>query len=166
MAEFTLRDVPLLRGLSDEHLALLDRIMLHQRLDRGHVFVKQGKRAGGDQGLFVVRAGQVKISVAKPTGGYSVERTLSEGEAFGLLGLIHPDKVRRATVRAQTQVEVSHLTRGAFLALFHSHRQLASSFQLVLARQLVVDLRKTDEALRTALAQGKPIEELTSELVS
>ena len=63
-------------------------------------------------------------------------------------------------------MEVAHLTRTAFLSLFHAHHQLACTFQLAVARQLVDDLRKTDEALRAAMGLGTDVRGLPSRLLS
>ena len=161
-----LRKVSLFAPLSDAQLYILGRTMVLQELPPGHVFMTQGHGASSDMGLFVLRSGSITVSVRKPKGGFALVRTLAPGEIFGVIGLIDPDRKRTATVVAGSSVEVAHLTRTAFLSLFHAHSQLACTFQLALARQLVDDLRKTDEALRAAMGSGSGVGGLPSRFLS
>lgn len=160
-----LREVPLLAALSDQQIEILGRTLVQQSHPPGHVFFRQGQRAASDTGMFFLAEGSITVSVKKPEGGFALIRTLEEGEVFGLIGLIDPGKARTATVVAGSEVRVAHLTRQAFLTLFHSHHDLSTAFQMVLAQQLVADLNKTDEALRSALRGGQEFVLLPSELV-
>lgn len=160
-----LRHVSLLSTLSDTQLDILGRTLVQQTHPPGHTFFRQGQRAASDTGLYFLKEGSVTISVKKPAGGFALIRNVAEGEVFGLIGLIDPGKARTATVVAGSEVTVAHLTRQAFLTLFHSHHDLSTAFQMVLAQQLVADLNKTDEALRAALRGGQDFVMLPSELV-
>jgi len=54
-------------------------------------------------------------------------------------------------VVAGAECQVSHLSQAAYLALVYGDPVAACAFRLVLARQLVHDLRRVDDALRNAV---------------
>lgn len=152
MAE-SLADVPLFSGFPIHFRAVLETTMVERTLKPGRVLFNQGDRAGGTEGLYVLRAGSLTVSVKRPTGGFAVLRTMEPGEVVGIIGLIDPESTRQATVVAGAACRVAHLDRAAFLTLIHSDPTLACAFRLVLARQLVHDLRQVDAALRAAVTR-------------
>lgn len=147
----SLDGIPLFADMTESQRATLVRAMVDVQLTPGHVLFQEGKVAGGSVGLYVLREGSLTVSVKRPSGGFAVIRSLSPGEVVGVIGLINPDHVRRGTVVAGSAARVSHLSRQAFLALVAEGSTLSCAFQLAIARQLVHDLRRVDEALRDAL---------------
>lgn len=148
-----LDDVPLFSGLDAGQRGALARAMVDVDLPPGHVLFRQGDRAGGSVGLYVLRRGALTVRVARPRGGFATIRGVAPGEVVGVIGLVNPEATRTGTVVAEEAARVSHLSRTAFLALYHSSAPLACAFQLALARQLVRDLRVVDRALRDAISQ-------------
>lgn len=156
--------VSLLHHLSPPQQEALSRVMIDLDIQPGHVLFREGQRAGGSEGLYLLREGQLTVSVERPSGGFAVLRTLQPGEVVGLIGLLAPDHTRRATVVAPNTARVSHLTRQAFLTLVSEGTALSCAFQHAVAAQLVHDLRRVDHALRRAMdAEGVvDLEELTT----
>ena len=150
MAE-SLADVPLFARLPAPLRAALEAALVDLPLEPGRVLFHQGDRAGGTEGLYVLREGLLTVSVKRPAGGFAVLRTVEPGEVVGIIGLIAPESTRQATVVAGAPCTVSHLSRSAFLTLVNGDPASALSFRMVLARQLVHDLRRVDEALRNAV---------------
>jgi CRP-like cAMP-binding protein len=150
MAE-SLAQVPLFARLPAATRAALEAAMVDVELAPGRVLFHQGDRAGGTEGLYVLREGSLTVSVARPAGGFAVLRSMEPGEVVGIIGLVAPESVRQATVVAGAECLVSHLSRAAYLALVHGDPEAACAFRLVLARQLVHDLRRVDDALRNAV---------------
>ena len=150
MAE-SLAKVPLFARLPTATRAALEAAMVDLELAPGRVLFHQGDRAGGTEGLYVLRRGSLTVSVGRPAGGFAVLRSMQPGEVVGIIGLVAPDSVRQATVVVGSPSTVSHLSRSAYLALVHGDPAAACAFRLVLARQLVHDLRRVDEALRNAV---------------
>lgn len=149
----TLSTVPLFERLPLDVRAALEAVMVDLTVKAGTVLFREGDRAGGSEGLYVIREGSLTVSVRRPAGGFSVVRTLEPGEVVGILGLVNTDHARRATVVAGSDATLSHLSRQAFLALTHGEAHMACSVYEVLAKQLVHDLREVDVALRAAITK-------------
>lgn len=152
MAE-SLDGVRLFSSLDPGQREALASAMVDMDLPAGKVLFRQGDKAGGTVGLYVLREGSLTVSVARPKGGFATIREVVPGEVVGVIGLVNPDATRTGTVVAGAPSRVSHLSRTAFLALYHSSAPLACAFQLALARQLVQDLRIVDRALRDAITR-------------
>lgn len=152
MAE-SLDAIPLFSSLDAGQREALSRAMVDLDLPAGEVLFRQGEKAGGTVGLYVLRRGSLTVSVARPRGGFAPIREVVPGEVVGVIGLVNPGSTRTGTVVAGAASRVSHLSRTAFLSLYHSSAPLACAFQLVLARQLVHDLRVVDGALRDAISR-------------
>jgi CRP-like cAMP-binding protein len=159
MAE-SIVDVPLFSSFPTHFRAVIETAMVERTLKPGSVLFNQGDRVGGTEGLYVLRAGSVTVSVKRPTGGFAVLRTMEPGEVVGIIGLIDPKSTRQATVVAGAACRVAHLDRAAFLTVIHSDPKLACAFRLVLARQLTHDLRQVDAALRAAVTREDETVEL------
>ncbi len=143
--------IPLFDDMTPDQRQVLARAMVDVDLTPGHVLFKEGQVAGGSVGLYVLREGSLTVSVRKPSGGFSVIRTLEPGEVVGVIGLVDPQHVRRGTVVAGSAARVAHLSRHAYDTVVGEGTLLSCAFRLALARQLVHDLRRVDEALRGAL---------------
>jgi CRP-like cAMP-binding protein len=155
-----LHDVKLFSSLSAGHREILDRVMVDEELKHGHVLFREGDKAGGMVGLYVLRSGTLTVQVSRPEGGFATVTTIQAGEVVGLIGLVLPEAKRTGTLVATGAARVSHLSRPAFLSLYHSNAPLACAFQLAIARQLVLDLRRVDLALRAAVldrVRGVPL---------
>ena len=75
--------------------------------------------------------------------------TIRVGELFGLVSLIGSCD-HSATCTANGPVTVAYLPRSAFDLLFKAHARIGNHFQLLIAQQLVHDMRAY-----TALLIGK-----------
>lgn len=155
--------VSLLDRLAPAQREALDRVLVDMKLAPGRVLFREGQRAGGSEGLYLLREGSLTVSVERPSGGFSVLRSLEPGEVVGLIGLLTADHTRRATVVAGSPAVVSHLSRQAFLTLVAEGSALSCAFLEAAACQLVHDLRRVDLALRGAMdaQQGVQLEDFT-----
>lgn len=139
--------------LSAKERRVLEQVMTTRTFPAGHVFLRQGDRAGGPRSaMYLILEGQVRVTrhpSGRP-GHLTLDRLLSPGATFGLVALV-TDHARTATCTAQSNVVVATLERAAVDMLYTSHTHLAATFGLVLARQLARDLR----ALTTEVA-GAP----------
>ena len=79
MKEF-LKEVSIFSELGDEELDLLARVA-HEKIYPKNSFIVRKGEAGAS--LFLIRSGEVKIVLEKPTGGEVSLTTLGKGSFFG-----------------------------------------------------------------------------------
>lgn len=129
---------------------LLEDVFVRERFPRGHVFVREGDLARSSRdAICVVLEGEVAVTRA----GGAVRAVLVRGDLFGIVSMCteHP---RSATCTAATDVTVAHLDKPAITYLRSEHTALAARFELLLARQLVRDLRALTRVLCDAVESG------------
>lgn len=131
------------RSLSSEELAGVEAVMTAKAFPDGHVFVREGEP--GDA-LFLIIEGEVIATRRDADGNSDVLARMGSGDLFGLLALID-EGPRAATCTAFGEVIAATLPRRRFLKLYHSQAPAAYTFQFMLARQLVRDVRAMNEAL-------------------
>lgn len=150
LTEF-LQTVPTFSGFTQAELDVLDRALRVDQVPAGHVFLKEGQKG---HSLYILMEGEVHVSRKHKAGrGLDDLGVLKPGEVFGLQSLIdnHP---RYSTCRAVTPVTTASLPKTAFNLLYNSHLSLAEHFQYIVARQLVRELRRLDEAVVNSMHEG------------
>ena len=90
--------------------------------------------------LFIIRSGQVKVSLIHEDGREFILSLMGEGEVFGELSLID-DQPRSANVVALEKTDLLMLRRADFLELVEGIPQIA----VALLEELASRLRRTDE---------------------
>ncbi|HEY5051103.1 MAG TPA: cyclic nucleotide-binding domain-containing protein, partial [Acidothermaceae bacterium] len=137
-----LRNVPVLRGLSDELLERLGGEVAEVHVAAGDWIMREGDAADS---LFIVRSGRVDVIDEGPP--EILVRVLRRGDVLGELALLRQG-TRSASVRARRDTQLLQLGRAAFEALI----QEAPSFALGLTRAMGAQLA----ASRTPMAAAVP----------
>jgi CRP-like cAMP-binding protein len=120
-----LRDVPLLRGLSDRELKSLAGAFIDRTFQPGQEVTTEGKDGVG---FFVIESGEAVVSV-----GGQERRTLGAHDYFGEVALIDGG-TRTATITATTQVKCYGLTSWRFRPLVQSDASIAWPLLEAMAR--------------------------------
>ena len=123
-----LAQVPMLASLDRKHLEKLSRDFSDRTFPAGTVVVRQGDDRG--IGFFVIADGTAVVSVD----GTEVSR-LGPGGHFGAIALIS-DRVRTATVTAETELHTYVMTMWDFRAFVQGDAEVAWSLLVQLAQML------------------------------
>jgi len=132
-----LRKVPLFDCLGDHELEALSEVTYSRTFDKGQLIILAEEP--GDT-LFIVRRGQVKVSLTHASGKEFILSLLGEGEFFGELALLD-ERPRSASVVAIEETELFMLKRADFLQLIAKVPAIA----VALLEELAARLRRTDE---------------------
>ena len=112
-----LAGVPLFSGFDRKHLERLAKDFSERTFPAGRVVVEEGDEHG--MGFFVVVDGEASVTV----GGQEVGR-LRRGHSFGEVALLS-DRVRTATVTAQTELRTLVMTLWDFRAFVQGDAEVA-----------------------------------------
>ena len=102
--------------LPPEHLAQLAMLVQHRHFEEGAIIFNEGDPSFS---LYLLRLGEVKISVKSPTNRDITLALLSPGDAFGELALLD-NSVRSATATATGPTDLLMVNRNDFLKLVES----------------------------------------------
>src|SRR5262249_6231713 len=105
-----LQELPLLQFLKPDASALVTSSFVPASFQYGSVIVREGDKADA---FFVLASGKARVVKTTPSGEVSLNM-MRPGDSFGEMGLLDPNAVRSATVRASSEVEVLRLDRGVF----------------------------------------------------
>lgn len=141
MADTTsfLRHVSLFESLSDGDIEALADVTIKRAFGRDHVIILAEEE--GDT-LFIIRSGQVKVSIVSEEGREVILSLLATGAVFGELSLLD-GKPRSANVIATEDTELIMLRRADFIQLIFRVPQIATA----LLAELASRLRKTDRQI-------------------
>jgi CRP-like cAMP-binding protein len=123
-----LRDVQLLRGLTDADIASLAADLAERRVAAGDPIVGEGT---GGVAFFFILDGETSVTV----GGEEVA-TLKRGDYVGELALLDPEGPRSATVTAKTDVVLAAMSAWQFRPFVLAHSDVAWLLLQRLARRL------------------------------
>ena len=123
-----LREVHLLRGLTNSDIAGLAADLAERRVAAGETIVGEGT---GGVAFFFIFEGETSVSV----GGEEVA-TLGRGEYLGELALLDPEGPRTATVTAKTDVVLAAMSTWQFRPFVLAHPEIAWTLLQRLARRL------------------------------
>jgi CRP-like cAMP-binding protein len=123
-----LRDVQLLRGLTDADIASLAADLAERRVAAGDPIVGEGT---GGVAFFFILEGETSVTV----GGEEVA-TLKRGDYVGELALLDPEGPRSATVTAKTDVVLAAMSTWQFRPFVLAHPEVAWTLLQRLARRL------------------------------
>ena len=139
----TLKQVPVFQGLTSREWREIDTL-IHQRFYKPGETVFRQYTPG--EGMYVIMAGEVEISVANSQGHPNVLATLTDGDFFGELAFFD-EEPRSATAVATTQTTLLGFFRPDLLSVVERHPELGTKLLMNLARVLAVRLRKTNDML-------------------
>ena len=117
--------VPMLSSLDRKHLEKLAKEFSERTFPAGAVVVRQGDDRG--IGFFVIADGTATVSVDDQDVG-----KLGPGDHFGAVALI-ADRVRTATVTAETDLHTYVMTMWDFRAFVQGDAEVAWSATIVIA---------------------------------
>jgi CRP-like cAMP-binding protein len=127
-----LAGIPFFAGLDPDALTRLAATMRTRRFRRGEVIFHVGDP--GDA-LFVILAGEVKISLPSETGDEAILATLRPGEFFGELALLD-GAPRSASASALSATETVVMPRDRFRELIASEAPVRDALLAALATEL------------------------------
>jgi len=134
-----LRNVSLFESLKDEEIEALAEVTVSRRFPREGVIILAEEE--GDT-LFIIREGQVKVSIVSEEGREVILTLLGEGSVFGELSLLDGSP-RSANVIATQDTSLILLRRPDFVQLVYRVPQIATA----LLAELASRLRKTDRQI-------------------
>jgi CRP-like cAMP-binding protein len=123
-----LATVPMLSGLDRKHLEKLAKEFSERTFPAGAVVVRQGDDRG--IGFFVIADGTATVSVDDEDVG-----KLGPGDHFGAVALI-ADRVRTATVTAETDLHTYVMTMWDFRAFVQGDAEVAWNLLVQLAQMV------------------------------
>ena len=138
-----LRTVPLFRQVAEADLRALTQLIREKQVPKGSLILSQGD-AG--EALFLIKSGQVKVTVVAEDGREVILSVLSAGSFFGEMALVD-DEPRSAHVIAMEDTTVLQLRREDFRTRLRSAPELAIS----LLRELSRRLRRADDTIASLM---------------
>lgn len=129
----SLKRVPILAALKQEHLEMLGKLVTTRTYKKGDVIIKQGDPGAG---LFVILNGSVSVTAKSRPGLPDTKlNTLGKGEFFGEMSLIdgYP---RSANVTSLAETSVVELNRWVFLDALRREPSIAVAMLPILTRRI------------------------------
>ena len=134
-----LRHVSLFESLDQQELEALSDVAFTRTFSKDNVIILAEEE--GDT-LFILKKGQVKVSIVSEGGREVILSLLGPGSVFGELSLLD-GKPRSANVVAIEETELLMLRRVDFLQLIYKTPQIATA----LLAELATRMRKTDRQI-------------------
>ena len=134
-----LRHVSLFESLDQKELEALSDVTFTRTFSKDNVIILAEEE--GDT-LFILKNGQVKVSIVSEEGREVILSLLGPGSVFGELSLLD-GKPRSANVVAIEETELLMLRRVDFLQLIYKTPQIATA----LLAELATRMRKTDRQI-------------------
>jgi CRP-like cAMP-binding protein len=138
-----LRTVPLFRQVPERDLLALAGLVRERRQPRGSLILTQGDEG---EALFLIRTGQVKVSVVAEDGREVILSVLGPGSFFGEMALLD-DEPRSAHVFAMEESLLLSLRREDFRARLAQSPELG----IALLRELSRRLRRADDTITSLM---------------
>jgi len=124
-----LRQVDILRGLTEEELRTLVPSVAERQFGAGEMIVRQGEVG---ESMYVIRNGAAEVTLKTPTGEVHRVASLGKSNFFGEAALLLGEP-RNASIKALTDVEVLEMDREGFTSLFQNNPQAAERISEVIA---------------------------------
>jgi CRP/FNR family transcriptional regulator/CRP/FNR family cyclic AMP-dependent transcriptional regulator len=131
-----LRNVSLFESLNDDELQALSELAFTRSFGKDGIIILAEEE--GDT-LFIIKKGQVKVSIVSEEGREVILSLLGTGTVFGELSLLD-GKPRSANVTAIEETDLIMLRRADFVQLIYKMPQIAPA----LLAELATRLRRTD----------------------
>jgi CRP-like cAMP-binding protein len=138
-----LRRVPLFQQVAEEHVRALAQLVRERSYPRGSVILSQGDPG---EALFLIRSGQVKVSVLSEDGREVILSVLGAASFFGEMALVD-DEPRSAHVIAMSDTVLLQLRREDFRSRIRGSPELA----IALLRELSRRLRRADDTIASLM---------------
>ena len=128
----TVRDIPLFRGLSDDHWHQLSAIAKAVIFERGRLIFQEGDAA---EGFYVVTGGKVKVFKLSAEGKEQILHIYGPGHPIGEVP-VFSGNCFPANAMALVKSRLYYFPRKAFLALITEHPSLCMNMLAVLSMRL------------------------------
>lgn len=138
-----LKSVPLFREVSEADLRAIADLVRERRQPKGSLILTQGDEG---EALFLIRSGQVKVTIVAEDGREVILSVLGPGSFFGEMALID-DEPRSAHVFAMQESVLLVLRREDFRARLARSPELA----IALLRELSRRLRRADDTITSLM---------------
>jgi CRP/FNR family transcriptional regulator, cyclic AMP receptor protein len=138
-----LRSVPLFRQVAEADLVALAQLIRERQFPKGSLILSQGD-AG--EALFLIKGGQVKVTVVAEDGREVILSVLGACLFFGEVALVD-DEPRSAHIIAMEDTTLLQLRREDFRARLKSAPELA----IALLRELSRRLRRADDTIASLM---------------
>jgi len=138
-----LRSVPLFRQVAEADLRALTQLVREREYPKGNLILSQGDIG---EALFLIKSGQVKVTVVAEDGREVILSVLGAGSFFGEMALVD-DEPRSAHVIAMEDTTLLQLRREDFRTRLRSSPELAIS----LLRELSRRLRRADDTIASLM---------------
>src|ERR1700750_154113 len=141
-----IEDVEFFKLLGDEDRRALAEVVDLVKLGNGETLFRAGDPG---EGLFLMRSGEVELSVRDNAGQKIILDITKAGDFFGEIALLDAG-ARTASAIALTDAELIELDRDDLLLLFQKKPDAALSMLAAMGRMT----RKADELLRTRVSRN------------
>jgi CRP-like cAMP-binding protein len=148
-----LKNVPILRHLSDSDLEALVAVLTERDFGPGDVIFEEGVE---QDSLFIILSGDVLISKETHTGDRKSMATLGAGAFFGEMALFD-DFVRSATATATNDVRALEMSKSALMEFIASECTGASRLMHEIMRTVAPRIRQTNDELVALYEAGRII---------
>ncbi len=128
----TVRDIPLFRGLSDDHWHQLSAIAEPTDAEKGRIIFQEGDAA---EGFYVVASGKVKVFKLSSEGKEQILHIYGPGHPIGEVPVFSGNRFP-ANAMALAKSRLYYFPRKAFLALITEHPSLCMNMLAVLSMRL------------------------------
>jgi serine phosphatase RsbU (regulator of sigma subunit) len=133
MSESFIRRVPLFAALPPDEAAHLAATLPRRELPANTLLFREGDY--GDR-CYIVLRGTVEILTAMGTPHEHLIAVRGDGDLIGEMSLLNPDRLRTASVRTRSPIQILELTRADFEALLRRQPMLAFEMVHVLSMRL------------------------------
>jgi CRP/FNR family transcriptional regulator len=128
----TVREIPLFRGLSDDHWHQLSTIAEPADVEKGRMIFQEGDAA---EGFYVVTGGKVKVFKLSAEGKEQILHIYGPGHPIGEVPVFSGNRFP-ANAMALVKSRLYYFPRKAFLALITEHPSLCMNMLAVLSMRL------------------------------
>jgi CRP/FNR family cyclic AMP-dependent transcriptional regulator len=142
-----LQKTQLLKGSSMEELELVAGLF-QERLIKSNTTVFAEKMPA--EALYLIKSGNIRISIMASEGEEKPLFTLGPGEFFGELALIHED-IRLVSARSETAAELLMITRKDFQALMDLDPRTAARMLMTITKLLAMRVKAYSTLFRDIL---------------
>lgn len=147
------KQVAIFQRLSDDELATIANMTTHQVFKKGEILINSGDQTDT---LFIIHAGQVKLSKLTLQGREQILRILGTGDFFGELAIFDDHSVSNFTAAAAKETAICMLTRAKMQAIMEKNPGIALKLlsevtkRLAHTENLVQNLATKDPETRIA----------------
>lgn len=143
-----LQNTMLFKGSSKEEIDLILGLFQERQINQNTIIFTENMHA---EALYIVKSGNVRISIMAGEGEELGLLQLGPGEFFGELALVQEGS-RLVTARAETSVELLLLTRKDFQALVELQPRAAARALMIITKLLAMRIKTYSERLKELLA--------------